>query len=469
MIEFTPLLNPNGPEPLYLQLYKHIKREIETGGIPPYSRLPSKRTLAASIQVSHNTVNAAYQQLVAEGYVEARARSGYYAGKAMDDSSIDQAPHMAQVVEEWRDERKEYEFVFDHAGVDHASFPYEALRKLYREALSGEDPSLLSLGDPQGDPGLRKELAGYLRRSRGVQCSPAQIVIGSGTQSLLVLLLQLLGWDRKFAVENPGYSKARQIMVHNDVQVVPISLDEEGLQVSELREHEAEIVYVTPSHQFPTGIVMPISRRYELLQWASEQEGRFIIEDDYDSEFRYAGKPIPSLQGLDAYGKVIYIGTVSKALMPSLRIAYMVLPVKLLELYRQRFMFYTQTVSRVEQNMMERFIREGLWASHIQKMRKIYRRKRDVLISSIRASFPDRFTIRGQHAGLHILLESTRNIPEKQLVESARNVKVLVHPLSIHYAEQTKPILCSSVLLGFANLSHHEIEAGVLRLQKAWG
>lgn len=461
------MLSPDSPEPLYLQLYKFIRMEIESGGIPPYTKLPSKRNLAAAIQISQNTVNAAYQQLVAEGYLETRTRSGHYVGKVMEEGSYSRLSNRKQSIEDWKDERSGYDHVFDHANVDTSAFPFDTWRKLYRDVLSGNE-ILLPLGDPQGDYGLRKEIAEYLYRSRGVQCSPGQIVIGSGTQAQLLLLVQIMGWDRKYAMENPGYSKVRKVMQHNGVKVEPVPLDREGLDIRVLQEQETEIVYVTPSHQFPTGIVMPISRRYELLQWAAKTKTRYIIEDDYDSEFRYSSKPIPSLQGLDVNGRVIYMGTFSKALMPSLRLSYMVLPTELLNIYRDRFSFYSQTVSRIDQKVMERFISEGFWISHIQKMRKLYCRKKEVLVSSLRKSFGNDVQIQGQDGGLHVLVGVDRNLMERELIERAKKEKVLVHSLSIHYADKTKPALCNTVLLGFANLTENEIQEGVLCLERAW-
>lgn len=467
MIELLPILYADSPEPLYLQLYKYIRRRIESGDIPAHAKMPSKRKLADSLDISQNTVNAAYQQLVAEGYLEARTRSGFYVGTVVEDGFFARPLRSKQTIQEWADERDGYDFVFDHASVDRSAFPLDIWRRLYRDALFEKD-NLLPLGDPQGDYGLRYEISEYLYRSRGVQCSPGHLVVGSGTQTLLLLLVQIIGWNRKYAMEDPGYSKARKVLQHNGAEVVPIPLDKEGLSVRVLQEHEADIVYVTPSHQFPTGIVMPISRRYELLQWAVEKSERYIIEDDYDSEFRYSSKPIPSLQGLDTNGKVIYMGTFSKALMPSLRLSYMVLPTELLAVYRDRFSFYSQTASRIEQQVMERFMREGFWTSHIQKMRSLYGRKKEVLVSALQRSFGNELHIQGQDGGLHVLVGFDRQLSERELIDRAKREKVLVQSLSMHYADNTRPELCKMVLLGFANLTADQIQEGVLRLERAW-
>lgn len=461
------MLDEDSPEPLYLQLYKFIRSHIESGDIPAHAKMPSKRKLANSLGISQNTVNAAYQQLAAEGYLEARLRSGHYVSTVVEDGFFASPLRSKRSIKEWIDERDGYDFVFDHASVDCSAFPFDTWRRLYKDALSGNE-NLLSLGDPQGDYGLRCEISEYLYRSRGVQCSPGQLVIGSGTQTLLLLLVQIMGLNRRYAMEDPGYSRARKVLLHNGVQVKPIPLDAEGLSIRALREQEVDIVYVTPSHQFPTGIVMPISRRYELLQWAVEKNARYIIEDDYDSEIRYSSKPIPSLQGLDTNGKVIYMGTFSKALMPSLRFSYMVLPTELLDIYRERFSFYFQTVSRIEQKVIERFMREGFWTSHLQKMRTLYGRKKEVLVSSLRRSFGHDLKIQGQDGGLHILVGFDLPVSEQELIDRAKKEKVLVHPLSMHFADNTRAELCKMILLGFANLTVNQIQEGVLRLEKAW-
>ncbi|TMV43298.1 PLP-dependent aminotransferase family protein [Paenibacillus mesophilus] len=467
MIDLLPILTTDSPEPLYLQLYKYIRRQIESGDIPAHAKMPSKRKLANSLKISQNTVTTAYQQLVAEGYLDARTRSGHYVGTVAEDGFVPRPLRSKQTMKEWADERDGYDFVFDHASVDCSAFPLDSWRRLYKDVLF-ETESLVTLGDPQGDYGLRNEISEYLYRSRGVQCSPGHLIVGSGTQTLLLLLVQIIGWNRKYAMEDPGYSKARKVLQHNGAQIEPIPLDQEGLSIRALQEQEVDIVYVTPSHQFPTGIVMPISRRYELLQWAAEKSERYIIEDDYDSEFRYSSKPIPSLQGLDTNGKVIYMGTFSKALMPSLRLSYMVLPTELLDIYRVRFSFYSQTVSRIEQQVMERFMREGFWASHIQKMRNLYERKKEVLVSSLRRSFGNELQIEGLDGGLHVIVGFDRPISERELIRRAKQEKVLVQSLSLHYADNTRPELCNMVLLGFANLTADQIQEGVLRLERAW-
>ncbi|MED3561531.1 PLP-dependent aminotransferase family protein, partial [Bacillus xiapuensis] len=341
MLEFTPNLETHCDEPLYFQLYNYIKKEIKTGKLPANTKLPSKRKLSTYLQISQNTIEAAYGQLLAEGYIEAKPRSGYFV------CELEQANFTVkrdvQFIEEKKYKEQFFSFDFTYAGVDSGSFPFGLYRKITNEVLRIENKQVLLLGHPQGDFGLRETIAKYLFESRGVHCSPSQIIIGSGTPYLLNLLFKLLKGS-KFAVENPGYH--RGIFIHGqnieDVEMIP--LDQGGIILSHLEQSRANVVCVTPSHQFPCGMIMPISRRMQLLSWAEKEENRFIIEDDYDSEFRYIGKPIPALQGLDKYEKVIYMSTFSKSLLPSLRVAYIVLPTTLLQKYKEAFSFYSATV-----------------------------------------------------------------------------------------------------------------------------
>ncbi|MBD2866783.1 PLP-dependent aminotransferase family protein [Paenibacillus sp. IB182363] len=439
MIGLTPVFITKGAGPLHRQLYRYIRSEIETGAIRPHAKLPSKRSLSAHLKISQNTVHAAYQQLVAEGYIVARPRSGYYAGEiGMSGGSGAQAVERrpAAPPEETGKKQAAPDISFDHAAVDIAAFPFGAWRRLYREVLSADRTDLATLGDSRGDPGLRRELSRYLYQARGVVCSPEQIVVGAGTQTLLMLLVQLLGLWSSYAMENPGYSRVRHLFEAMGVEPAFVPLDRYGLAVDALRKSDADIVYVTPSHQFPMGMVMPIARRTELLRWAEEKDGRYVIEDDYDSEFRYAGMPIPALQGLGG-GKVVYVGTLSKALMPSLRLGYMVLPHALLERYKERLTFYPQSVSRVDQLVMERFIRDGHWAKHLQKMRITYGRKKEALVAALKTTFAEDVRFVGEEAGLHVAAAFAGKLREAERIELARRAGVVVHPASVHYAPGT--------------------------------
>ncbi|MDR7002017.1 PLP-dependent aminotransferase family protein [Neobacillus niacini] len=460
MLEFTPNLETHRDEPIYIQLYNYIKKEIKTGKLPPNTKLPSKRKLSAYLQVSQNTIEAAYGQLLAEGYIESKPRRGYFV------CELEQAnftiKRAVQFVEEKKYKEQFFAYDFTYAGVDAGSFPFGLYRKITNEVLRIENGQVLLLGHPQGDFELRESIAKYLFESRGVHCSPSQIIIGSGTPYLFSLLLKLLHGS-KFAVEDPGYHRRHFTHGQNDEDVQMIPLDQGGIILSELEQSGANIVCVTPSHQFPCGMVMPISRRMQLLNWAEKEANRFIIEDDYDSEFRYVGKPIPALQGLDQSEKVIYMSTFSKALLPSLRISYMVLPKPLIKRYQAELFFYAQTVSRIDQEVLKRFMQHGYWEKHIQKVRVVYQKKRDLLISAISSYFPDTVDIIGQDSGLHILIRPNNGLNEQELIDKAAAFSIKVYPVSPYGKNDDR-----TVLLGFATLTEDEIVEAVQSLAKAW-
>lgn len=279
------------------------------------------------------------------------------------------------------------------------------------------------------------------------------------------LVIQLLGRDRVYALENPGYRKLYQIFAANGVTVRPTPLDKHGLRADALTASDASVVYLTPSHHFPLGTVMTAARRLEILRWASEAPDRYIIEDDYDSEFRYRGKPIPSLQSSDKRGKVIYIGTFSKAIAPAIRVSYMVLPESLLEVYRRDCSFYSCTVSRIDQRILNEFIRDGYFERHLNKMRMHYRAKHDLLLAELEP-FKKAFTISGEDAGLHLLLTARGAVTEAQLLSAATEAGVKVYGMSENMVETDAPK--ATILLGFGSVSEPEMKEGLHRLQKAW-
>jgi len=462
MLELTPNLNIGNKIPLYVQLYEYIKEEIRSGKIPPVTKLPAKRKLAIHLEVSKNTVETAYEQLLAEGYIESVSRKGYFV------CEIEQMMHPVkkrEVVKEVFYREKKYKYDFTQTGVDAKTFPFSVYRKISNEVWQLENKELLFLGHPQGEFSLREEIAKYLYESRGVRCSASQIVIGAGTQLLIRMLFQLLK-GRHFAVENPGYHRKLVVFEKGEENVQMLKLDEDGICIADLVASNTNVLFVTPSHQFPCGMIMPIKRRMQLLQWAQEEYGRYIIEDDYDSEFRYSGKPIPALQGIDTEGNVIYMGTFSKALLPSLRMSYMVLPKQLIELYQTQFLFYTQSVSRIDQEIIRRFLNEGHWEKHIHKMRVVYRKKRDALVSAIEKYFSNNVEVIGEDSGLHILLKVHNGMLEEELINSAAENSIKVYPVSVYYSEGNNPK--NTVLLGFAILSEAEIEEAIRLLYNAW-
>jgi GntR family transcriptional regulator/MocR family aminotransferase len=468
MIDLTLLLNRESGNPLYSQLYHYIKEDILNGKISADTRLPSIRSLSSHLHISRNTVDMAYQQLIAEGYVQSRPRSGLY----VMDLKLESL-HLSHVVnkeslENSIQDSPAIRYDFRYGDVDAEHFPFSTWRKLSNQSLLQNQMKLFSYGDPLGEPGLRLEIANYLHSSRGVNCSPDQVIIGAGIQYLLGVLSGLVGdVSQGISMEDPGYDGVRTVFQHKGLTVHSIPLEADGLLIQKLYESNTRIVYITPSHQFPYGMVMPLAKRMQLLKWATDRNG-IIIEDDYDSEFRYVGKPIPSLQSLDTQQRTVYLGTFSKCLLPSLRIAYMVLPQTLLELHsKHNYRLYDQTVSPVHQHTLELFMSNGHWEAHIRKMRKVYRQKQFTLISMIQKMMGTHVTIIGEDAGLHILLRVHNGMDEQKLIATAQKEGVQVYPVSPFWAlpAQAEP---SMVQIGFGGISIEDITEGVCALHRAW-
>lgn len=466
MLELMPILDSTKNIPLYVQLYEYIKQGIQNETIKPGVKLPSKRKLANHLGISQNTIKTAYEQLCAEGYADSSPRKGIFVANIDDDLF-----HFSTIETKLgkdKDEKKELEYIIDFncGNIDLNYFPYSIWRKLTTQSLYLENGNILSLGEPQGERYLREEISNYLFESRGVECSVEQIVIGAGTQFLLILLCMLIGKKYSYAIENPGFDRARYVFKDQGIDIQPISLDEYGICIEELKKSSAKVAYVTPSHQFPSGMVMPISRRMELLKWCIERDG-FIIEDDYDSEFRYNGKPIPSLHGLDSSGNVIYMGTFSKSLIPSIRISYLVLPLTLMNKYQEHLKVYKQSVSQLHQDTLYRFMKEGYWSRHLNKMRTVYRKKHKILISTINKYMGEKVEIIGENSGLHILLKVKNGMSEENLIRTALKMKVKIYPTSIYY-DKYENNKFSCIMLGFGGLKEIQIEEGIKILKSAW-
>ena len=387
MVHLTTALDADSGVPLYEQLYRSLAGEMRSGTLAAGTRMPGKRRLAAELSVSVNTVDAAYQMLAAEGYLESRERSGFYVQEYL---ALPQAaaPEAAPPPRQPQPQPPAPPVRYDLStrGVDPGLFPFRTWARLQKELLYSS-PELLTHGDAQGDPALRQALADYLSEYRGVQCGPHQIVVGAGLEYLLGLLAPLLPGPA--AVETPGYPRAKQVLENNGVPCCCVPVDGDGRSVAALNRSDAAVCYVRPSHQFPTGVTMPAGRRAELLHWAARKpRQRYIIEDDYDSEFRFDTRPLPSLQGMaGADGPVVYLSTCSRSLAPSIRIAYMVLPEHLLPAWREKYRLYSGTVSRFEQQTLARFITEGYFTRHLARERVAYKARRDALTAALTAAF----------------------------------------------------------------------------------
>ncbi|MBE5957025.1 MAG: PLP-dependent aminotransferase family protein [Lachnospiraceae bacterium] len=426
-----------GSDSLYEFLYKQIKNDILAYRLSPDEKLPSKRALAKHLNVSTITVENAYQQLMAEGYIYSRPKSGFYVAHVSASKKAEQNPPVWNHAGEINPDCFYADFVNNSTST--SSFPFTTWTKLMRETMSDDADSLMVRSPSTGVLKLRQAIAAYLFQFRGMAVEPEQIIVGAGTEYLYGLIIQLLGRNHTYAVEDPGYQKITKIYQANNVNCISIPLDENGIDVDYLNKTKADIVHISPSHHFPTGIVTPVSRRYELLSWASKASGRYIIEDDYDSEFRLLGKPIPSLQSIDVLEKVIYINTFSKSLTSTIRISYMVLPKSLMERYKEELNFYSCTVSNFEQYTLARFIEQGHFEKHINRMRNYYRTQRDAIISCIKQHpYYDRVTIKEENAGLHFLLEVNTKLTDQELIEKAGANGIHISCLSEYYYSHQK-------------------------------
>lgn len=436
-------LDAKNSRSLYEQLYQAIRSDIELARLDAGSKLPSKRTLAQHLGISVITVESAYRQLAAEGYIEAKERRGYFVNELPSVQAHDMSAGSERIEHQLNAEADTKRFdpapagtstiqatplLADFSGNDRSGdqFPFHIWAKTVRRTLSEASKGVLlrTAHDNRGSEELRTAIAQHLAHFRGLEASPEQIIIGAGAQDLYGVLVQLLGRERTFAVEDPGYPALRTHYELSGTHVVGIPVDESGLDVATLRASEASIAHCSPAHQFPTGSVMSAVRRHELLDWAcetSEQNAfrsaerpgvkdrplkRYIIEDDYDSEFRMRGRPIPPLFMQDAQGSVIYMNTFTRSLGSVFRIAYMVLPPQLLATFNERFTARACMVGALEQLELARFITSGDYERHVNRQRTAYRRLQDSLVTKITASEAgDYVRFKGVGSGLHFLME----------------------------------------------------------------
>ncbi|MBQ7678562.1 MAG: PLP-dependent aminotransferase family protein [Butyrivibrio sp.] len=494
MVELHVTLSGQGN--LYEQIYESIRTEIREGRLRRGEQLPSARLLAQFLSVSRATVDLAYDQLSSEGYIEAVPRRGYFVcdltgnepGRVLSPYGLpDPVPSAGEETAPVTDPDT-VAYDFSPRKIEMASFPYATWRRLNRNVLVGERMDLFALGGSQGDLPLRETIAHELALARDVRCVPEQVVLGAGSDYLLLILARILGHAR-IGMEPLTYLRAAQVLGGEGMTLLPVGMDENGMLPGALSMADAELAYVMPSHQYPTGVVMPVARRLELLEWAAAQPGRYLIEDDYDSAFRYRGRPFPSLHSQDGGRHVIYLGTFSKTIAPAIRISYMVLPFSLLEVYRQRCACFACTVTRVDQAVLEDFLREGAYGRHLNRMRRTYRQRHDALLEALEP-FMRRFTVSGSDAGLHLLLsdrhaDAAAQKPaaaEQALAQAAAEQGVRVYPLrenalpasadaGIQKGDAMRlpaPLRSPTMILGFASLTPDEIRRGCECLRMAW-
>ena len=451
-------------EPLYVQIYQQIKQQIRNGTLPENYQLPSKRQLAAQMHISVNTVSAAYSQLVSEGFLTAKPQKGFF------------VCHLDELIQTETAEEKPKQSVstapsllvdFSINDVARDKFPFQAWRKAMNKCFNEYDPGLLTSTPPQGDYKLRQAIARYVYQARGVSCTAEQVIVGAGNDNLLQMLSYILDSSCTIGMENPVYHKAMHFFQRMGHRVESFPIDSHGLQVEPLEQYDNIAIYVTPSHQFPLGITMPVSRRIKQLNWTQEGSKRYIIEDDYDSEFRYNSRPVPALQSLDRNSRVIYLGTFSKSIAPSLRISYMVLPRPLLHQYQEQYLSFQSAVSRFEQEVLHEFIISGHFETHLNKMRKLYRTRGQELIQAL-AVFGDAIQISGEGAGLYLTVQLKNGLSETEMCQKAEKNGVKVYPISPYFNGEVPEEHQSKVLLGFGALTEEQMKLGVNLLYKAW-
>ena len=436
--------------PLYEALYRCIRADILSGKLAADTRLPSKRALAENLEVSKITVETAYGQLLEEGYIRSVEKKGYFVEPILQKTPA--APTREEQAEPAQPD----------GGVGPERFPFSVWSKLQREVVLDYGEKLLLPLQNQGTLELRRAIADHLADFRGMNVDPRNILVGAGTDFLYNLLIQLLGRDKIYAVEEPGYDKIRKIYAAGGVACVGAPMDEAGVIPEKLGN--AKVLHISPAHHFPTGIVTPVSRRQALLRWAQEQDG-YIIEDDYDSEFRFDAHPMPTMMSLDGSGRVVYMNTFSKSLAPSIRISYMVLPEGMMDAFRRELGFYSCTVSSFEQYTLARFLSRGHFEKHINRMRRFYRRRRNAIMKILADSpFAQQLQVREEDAGLHFLVKVDTDLSDGELVELCRGAGLPVRTLGSYYHALAPESVDRTLVINYATLREEELEAALQKL-----
>ncbi|KAE9633183.1 MAG: GntR family transcriptional regulator / MocR family aminotransferase [Epulopiscium sp.] len=428
----------NVKEPLYEYIYKCIKSDIVSGNLKPGEKLPSKRTFAHNNGISTITIQNAYDQLISEGYVYSLPKKGYFVA---DIDVRTSTPKEAKITLDIKlpEEKAVYDIDLSNNEINPDNFPFSIWAKLSREIISNKKKELMEASPTGGKYEVRAAIAEHLKSFRGMLVDPNQIVIGAGTEYLYGLIIQLLGKDKSYCIENPGYKKLLQIYKQYNIECKFADMDDMGITVNGLKKSGAEVVHISPNHHFPTGITMPASRRYEVLAWANEKDDRYIIEDDYDSEFRYNGKPIPTLFSIDACEKVIYMNTFSKSLTSTMRISYMVLPVHLANRFYEQLSFYSCTVSNFEQYTLAALINKGYFEKHINRMRLHYTRQRKLIIDTImKSKLGKKCEIIENDSGLHFLIKLYTHLSDQEVTNRLKKKGIQMKALSEYYLEPEK-------------------------------
>jgi len=483
---FTSLpLDRRSTVPLYRQLYSAVRDAILNGDLEAGSRLPATRTLAAELGVSRNTTMNAFEQLLAEGYIIGRVGSGSYVSRSLPEHLLhalppgDSAPRptrkrpnlslrgallAADLPGPDRDTRRPRVFQAGLPALD--AFPFEVWSRLVSRRWKSRSISLLDYGPPAGFGPLRREIASYLGTTRAVRCEPDQVIVVAGSKQAIDLVARvLLDPGDAVWIEDPGYPAARSVFKGVGARFVPVPVDEAGLNVAAglAQCPNARLAYVTPSHQFPLGMTMSLARRLELLEWASHA-GAWVVEDDYDSEFRFAGRPLAALQGLDRQGCVLYLGSFSKVLFPALRLGYMVVPPDLVDAFlATRTLLDTQSIT-INQAVVAEFMAEGHFARHIRRMRALYEERKDALVAAAATDLKGLQEVTASESGMHLVAWLECGIDDRQVARHASHHGVVATPLSTY---AISPLRRPGLLLGFSAFDAGKLRGGVRRLGTA--
>lgn len=445
--------------PLYLQVYEFYKEKIVQGEFKSGEKLLSKRQLSETLGISINTVSKAYYLLEEEGFINPKERSGYFV-EQLNNSFSKKVP--TKVYENSTTETFKAKYDFSSSSIDTELFPYYTFSKLYKEVIESENENILINSETNGKLEFRKSISKYLRETRGLDTNPENIVISSGMEYLFEIIFYIFFNDKTFGIENPGYDILPSMIESRGFDFKSINISKEGIDISSLLKSNIDLLCVTPSHQFPTGNIMSINSRLEVLNWANSKTSRYIIEDDYDSEFKYVGKPIDPLKKLDTKDKVIYLGSFSKSLAPSLRISYMILPSSLIKILKEDAPFFICSVPVIEQIVMAKFIGNGHFERHLNKMRRIYKKKRELLIENL-SKKNKVLDISGADSGLHIVVEFETDKTDEEILEKAKDKGIKIQSLSEFFNDKNSTSK-SKFLLGFGGLSKDDLEEGVNEL-----
>jgi GntR family transcriptional regulator/MocR family aminotransferase len=460
-------LNKKDKKPLYEQLYLKIKEEIISGVLSKNTGLSSLRVMEKELQVSRNTVDRAYQQLLAEGYIRSVPGAGYFVEDIENDYFCDIHSVVNKNVSEVTTCKKEKaRYDFEYASIDSTLFPWSKWKKYIQEAILTESSSsAISYESNKGNAILRESLCEFLNRHRGVNCKPEQIIICGGTQYCMEIVTNLLHADvNRIAYEEPGYDAMRHLLEEKGYAITSIPVLENGVDVDLLEKTNSNILYITPSHQFPTGIVTSISTRNKILKWAHQNDA-YIIENDYDSEFRYGLMPIPSLQSLDRYQKVIYLGTLSKVLSPSIRCAYLILPEKLLDIYNSKYRYFNSSLPSYHQLALARFIDDGMLEKHIRRVSATNEKKYLVLLNAIKEFLSDDLEIFMEPAGVHTLVRIKNCKNQELMIRKMAEASIAIYGIKMywHYQKDAKEDI---FLMGFNSMSEENIRNGCQEMAK---